>query len=408
MYSITGNDNRFAYYMLARTYKHLEDEQNIDVSLKNCSNWIDVPEKIKVSSCGQFVNMINQYDTPPPSENQYITKECIYNHNLVVIVQMGFAPKKSISGLEGQKDVIGPRIYPERKAVVYVDGKYMSEAYPMYNLLHQAASVPRTSKDTAQAGKAAGKFIVTLFAAVVSDSLANTINNAWSVAADTRRWGSAPNEIHVASAPIEPGFHNVTVLFYDQAGNPLPHYEQTHYFVPVKEDEETLLFVRSLKNKCNTLRDFYASKITSYNKKKNSMVFNPIDLLVEPGDSPPNVKEIKTLIESRFPQGKTLNLFTVDFENEKMKETFVKQGFVQPYNPYYPQINAIQHTQWGKGMIIQKIGAVRINEIEGNKAFCEVIEGNPDPKETYFVTTYQLPIDVIQQVSNHDALDKKK
>jgi len=407
-YRTLSNDNRFAYYMLARTYKHLEDGQNIGISLKNSTNWANIPETVMADSCGISLNIAKQYDIQPPVENPYITPEAIDKHNLVVIVQMGFAPQKNISGFQGQEDVIAPRTYPERKAVVYVDGKYIGQAYPMFNLIHQAASMQRTSKDSAQTGKAAGKIATTILLSIISSDLAKTVNNAWSVAADTRTWGTAPNEVQIMSAEIEPGLHNVTVLFYDQAGNPLPHYEQTHYFVPVKENKETLLLVRSLKDKCNTIQDFYASRITSYDQKKNRMIFNPNDLLFEPRTISPDPNKIEELRESKLPSGKTLDLFSVDFGDEKMKDIFVKEvkeGVGQPFSSYYPNRDPNQTIGWSEKMKIQKIGVIKIIKVEDEEALCEVIEGNPDPKETYFVTSYNLPLDVIQQTSNHEVLN---
>jgi tetratricopeptide (TPR) repeat protein len=263
MYQTLGNDHRLAYYMLARTYNKLDQHRDSEISLAHADDWQDVPTFIKKESCGIFLDKADVFDTPPPPDNPYAAKERLEKDNLVVLIQMGFAPAKQISGLQGRKDILAPREYLERKAVLYVDGKRVGEAYPIFNLMHQATPTVRTLKDTAQTGKAAGKFALTLLAAVVSDDLARIVENKWSVAADTRRWGSLPNEFQLISARVEPGLHTVTVLFYDQNGNPLPHYEQTHYFIPTKKDKETFLVLRSLRDKCNTVRDFYGSKIKS-------------------------------------------------------------------------------------------------------------------------------------------------
>ncbi len=408
LYSVLGNDNRLAYYLLARTFKHLEDDQNVDVSLRNCGNWAQVPEDLQKEACGQFHQTAALLDSKPVGENPYAAREAVDGHNFVVLVQMGHAPKKNISGLEGQKDVLFPRQYPERKAKVFVGGRFVAEAYPMFNLFHQASGAPRTAKDSAQTGKAVGKFAVKLLAAVVSDDLARSIDNAWSVAADTRRWGTPPNEFHIASADLEPGLHDVTVLFYDLAGNPLPHLEQTHYYVPVREGEETFLMVRSLKDRCNTVRDFYGSRITSYDAKENRVVFNPYDLVLEPEEAMPQVKDMDAFTASRLPQGTTLNLFTVEFPTAEQETQFLETGVHRGATAHYNQAQQIIGSlmSWEKDMTIRKVGTARIVELEGRKATAEVLEGALVPEETYFATTYDLPEDEMRQLTNHDVLDQ--
>ena len=386
MYQTLGNDHRLAYYMLARTYNKLDQHRDSEISLAHADDWQDVPTFIKKESCGIFLGKADVFDTPPPPDNPYAAKERLEKDNLVVLIQMGFAPAKQISGLQGRKDILAPREYLERKAVLYVDGKRVGEAYPIFNLMHQATPTVRTLKDTAQTGKAAGKFALTLLAAVVSDDLARIVENKWSVAADTRRWGSLPNEFQLISARVEPGLHTVTVLFYDQNGNPLPHYEQTHYFIPTKKDKETFLVLRSLRDKCNTVRDFYGSKIKSYNAKKNEIVFNAGDL-------------------AGIQMGQDLDIITFDGGDEKLNQQFVKDGYVAPG---FANITVLKHQydQNYKKIKITKVGVARINKLTRSKATCTLVEGNLDSKKTYFITNYKLPLPVIKDESNCDILQK--
>ena len=178
IYNMLGNDNRIAYYMLARTYSKLEEEENVSVCLKNVNNWQSVPEKIVEKSCGHFAPMVKVVEKSKPLDNPFVLKESFENDNLVLLIEMGGAPKKQISGMEGQKDVIGPRHYPEKKARVYVDDELLCEAHPMFNLLHQSVSMVRTSKDTSQTAKAVGKFALVLLTSIVSDDLGKAVNNA--------------------------------------------------------------------------------------------------------------------------------------------------------------------------------------------------------------------------------------
>jgi tetratricopeptide (TPR) repeat protein/sugar lactone lactonase YvrE len=398
MFNALGNDNRLAYYMLARTYMKLDESQDFEISLKNTGNWQTVPTFIKLGSTGRNLPTVNFFDTAPPSDNPFVTKERLERDNLVILIQMGFAPVKQIAGIEGQSDFLAPRDYPERKAVVYIDGKKLGEAYPMFNLMHQAVCTVRTRKDTAQKGKAAGKLAVTILSALVSDDLARLVDDKWSVAADTRRWGSLPNEVHLFSAQVEPGLHTLTVLFYGQAGNPLPHYEQTHYFVPTKENEETFLVLRSLRDKCNTVRDFFGSKLMSYNEKKNELVFNARDLV-------------------GITVGRNLDIVTVDFGDARLNQQFIAEGFVPSHGHTMktsPRAMFARHYQGPavtnskkrfdqkyKGFTVTKVGVARVLQIQGKKTVCTLVEGKLDPKQTYFITDYQLPVSVIKEESNH-------
>jgi sugar lactone lactonase YvrE len=410
IFKTLGNDNRLAYYMLARTYMKLDESQNSMVSLKNTSNWQSVPTFIKQDATGRYLPTVNFYDMAPPSDNPFVTKETLEKDNLVMLIQMGFAPVKQIAGVEGQRDFLAPRYYPERKAVVYIDGKELGEAYPMFNLMHQAVCTIRTRKDTAQTGKAAGKLTATILSALVSDDLARLVDDMWSVAADTRRWGSLPNEIHLFSGRVEPGLHTLTVLFYDQAGNPLPHYEQTHYFVPIRENEETFLVLRSLRDKGNTVRDFFGSKVTSYNEKKNEIVFNTKDL-------------------ADITVGRNLDIVSIDFGDARLNQQFIEEGSVpspgrslkkSPGTIFAPRVTFAQNYQESavtdlqkrfdqkyKGFTVTKVGVARVLQIQGKRTVCTVVKGTLYPKQTYFITDYQVPVSVIKEESNHDVVSAK-
>ena len=386
IYTTLGNDHRLAYYMLARTYNKLDQHRDSEISMDHADDWQDVPAFIKEESCGVFVGKTNLLDIPPPPDNPYAAKEKLEKDNLVILIQMGFAPAKQTSGFEGRKDILAPRDYLERKAVLYVDGKRVGEAYPIFNLMHQAAPTVRTLKDTAQTGKAAGKFLVGVFASVLSSDLGRLVRDKWSVAADTRRWGSLPNELQLISARVEPGLHTVTVLFYDQNGNPLPHYEQTHYFIPTKKDKETFLVLRSLRDKCNTVKDFYGSKIKSYNAKKNEIVFNAKDL-------------------AGIQVGQNLDIITFALGDEKLNQQFVKEGYVEPD---FTNIMLLKQKfdQKYKKSTVTRVGVARVSKLTRSKAVCTLVEGNLDSKKTYFISNYKLPIPVIKDENNYDILQK--
>lgn len=386
LYNFLGNDNRIAHYMLARAWMKLGEEQNVNISLRHANKWKKVPQVIASKMTGRYYKMVAAFDVAPPADNPYAKIERLRNDNLVMLIEMGFAPTKELGGFDGNKDMISVRAFPERKAKVFVDGKELGEAYPIHSLLHQAICAPRTAKDTAQSGKAAGKFAVTLLASIISSDLAETIGDKWSVAADTRRWGTLPNEIHLISGKVEPGLHNITVLFYDVAGNPLPHYEQVLYFVPVRDDEKTFFTIRAIRDKHNMVQDFYGSKII-YDQKKNEVTFNPRDL-------------------SGVQVGDQLDLFTIDFGDQEANTQFMTQGLVMQYGYYMnSEIPAKQKfDSMFKNFTIKKIGEVRVTKVKGNKATSELVEGGLALKQEAFVTNYRFAVSEIKE-ANHNSLD---
>jgi len=386
-YNFLGADHRLANYMLAKTWQKLGEENNVNISLRNANAWKKIPESIKTTTAGNFLKAAELYDSSPPADNPYARIARLRDDNLVVLVEMGFAPEKQLGGVEGNKDYISPRPYPERKAVVYVDGQKLGDAYPMFNLLHQALCTPRSAKDTGQTGKAVGKLALSLMASVVSSDLGDLVNNKWSVAADTRRWGTLPNEIHVVSGKVEPGLHNISVIFYDSEGNPLHHYEQVLYYVPVKDGDETILTVRALRDKNNIISDFYGSKI-KYDEKKEEATFNPMDV-------------------GGIQIGSRLDVFTVDFSEEGLNDSFLKEGLAVS-SGYYSNTN-LQKQKFDstfKGLTIEKVGVIEVEKMTSKKASCRLVDGDLNSGKAFFVTDYKLPFNVISESSNLDRLEK--
>jgi tetratricopeptide (TPR) repeat protein len=372
-YHAYGNDNRLAYYMLARTYRKLEDAQNTRISLANTGNWTEVPDFLKNISCGKpYLTHVNSYDTRPPAQNPFTEPEAFEQANVIILVQMGTAPEKRLGGFDGNKDMLTVPTYQPRKAEVYVDGQYLTDAYPMLNLMHQAACLSRSGKDTSQSGKAVGKFAVSLLAAVISDDLGRKVQNSWSVAADTRRWGTLPNEIHLVSAKLPEGLHTISVVFYDQAGHRLKHFEQIHHFVPAHENQETFLMVRALYDKFNTLAPFYASKVTKFDPKKSLMTFNPND-----------IGGVKV--------GQELEIITASYGDETENRAFMEKK----------RYRFISETVEGPRIRITKVGILKVTKLtKKTKAEGQLVADLPENEGLYFITKNRMVTDEILEVSN--------
>ncbi|MGE4558194.1 MAG: hypothetical protein AB7D07_15425 [Desulfovibrionaceae bacterium] len=392
IYESLGDDNRIAHYMLARTLVKLDDQENAEVSLKKTERWNSVPEHLVDEACGSSAQLTKLMDQPPHGENDLDKMEKIESDNLLVLVEMGFAPKKVAEGAEGSQDSLAPRNYPERQAEVYVDGQFIGQTYPLLSMLHQAAGSPRSIKDNVQTGKGVGKTALvtaTNFIPIFGGLISSTIKDAWSVVADTRRWGTAPGEIQVFSGHVTPGLHTVTVLFYDRAGNPLPHYEQTHYYVPTKNGgDPTVLITRALRDKGNAINSFYCSKVLSYDAKGETLRFRSSDLMPEVGAK--------------------LSVITIEFDDPTVTQRFIDTGYIVQ-NPYIgPDENAQKQRMASSfpNMRIKKVAVAKVVD-GGLNADCKLVQGQLEKGQTYFVTSYDFPFNDVTEVSNHYFVRKQ-
>ncbi len=178
--------------------------------------------------------------------------KAVSGQNLVVLISLGRAPSKRLTGLYGEYDVIEPVSYEPRCAEVFVDGKSFGRSVKLIDLYEQSKGVPRSAKDVAQGGKAVGKLVLASFVGAMAGSNGQKlVESAWNVNADTRTCYMLPNEVHVVSAQVSPGLHTLRVKFYDAAGKELPRYEQVWYYVPVGEKGRQYVSIRGEFDRCN-------------------------------------------------------------------------------------------------------------------------------------------------------------
>ena len=396
LYNTLGDDNRVVHYMLAKTLVRLDDYGNAKVELDKTKQYNKVPNHMVNEACGAMGNhMAKQYDIEPSNENPYADIERFETDNLVVFVSMGHAPTKYAGGHEGNTDYVTPRQYPERQAEVYVDGKLIGEPYPLFNLLHQASSTSRSIKDNIQGGKAFGKTTAVLaarFIPFIGGIISDTVQNNWSVVADTRRWGTAPNEVQVLSARVEPGLHTVTVLFYDINGNPLPHYEQTHYYVPVSDEKETVLISRAIRDKWNAVNGFYCTRVRSMEAERGVFEYVSKDLFENAED-----------LNSGIKKDEMVAVVKVEFDDPAKTQQFIEAGTVSPY--LSEEMIKQNFANQFQGVKVLKVAEAKVIR-NGKHSKCKVTKGQLEENQVYFVTANNIPFDNIIELSNHSFVSR--
>jgi len=186
--------------------------------------------------------------------NPYFSREAIRDHNVLIILQLGKAPKKIATGPAGSLDEYVPGIYRETSARVYADGKLLGTSSPAVDLLRQARTSGRTAKDTIQAAKGAVKTGLLAAAAAQDDPKPGLALAATALlmpaGADLRQWDLLPGEIHLLSTKLSPGGYTFRIEIF-AGGKRMNDFRQVWHYVPVEKDRDTLLVFRSGRQKCN-------------------------------------------------------------------------------------------------------------------------------------------------------------
>jgi len=177
--------------------------------------------------------------------NPYFDEAAI-NDNVIIVLQLGRAPRKTRAGPGGSLDTFVRGHYRETGARVWADGTMIGESALALDLFHQASTSGRTVKDTIQTAKGVVKEGL-MAAAIASDDHKPALFLAallFPSGADVRQWDILPGEIHLVSASLKPGTYTLRLVFLEE-GRPLPEYEQVWHGVRVLEDRDTLLVFRS-------------------------------------------------------------------------------------------------------------------------------------------------------------------
>jgi hypothetical protein len=248
----------------------------------------------------------------------------------------------------------------------------------MYNHFHQAAGMHRSDKDTMQTGKAILKGVLTIATSLIG-SVSQTIDQKWNIAADGRYWGTAPNEIHLASGHVTPGLHTIKVEFFDKHDQALPHYQQLFHYVQVKQEKETLLHVRAIRDRYNASPLIEASTIDDLNSVNKIASFNARDFKALQMGEELSIIELtadSTYTVQRFLQEQGL------IEIKKLSESQAIFGVASKH--LTNNFNTEFDTSYND-LIVNKVASIKINNLSSSTAE-GVYEGNLNPNSIYLVT----------------------
>jgi tetratricopeptide (TPR) repeat protein len=202
------DDFALGHYLIGKTFLKLGEADNAQISFDKVKKYM--PK--------------NPFADPAQSRDS----------NFTLLVEMGCGPSKHPDPFVGTVDMIAVCKYPERYAEVWVDGTKLGRTAQVVDLNRQAKTSGHSQRDTAQAAK--GVAVTALKHAPFVGGLIGLVADTTGVSkADLRHWPMLPGEVHVLEAKLAPGLHTLQLKFFDDKGKELERFQQTHYYVPVRE-----------------------------------------------------------------------------------------------------------------------------------------------------------------------------
>lgn len=182
--------------------------------------------------------------------------------NLVLILECGMGPEKYPDGHQDELARFRPRPHPAVAARASLDGRDLGTASLMLDVDYQATTLGGTAMEGIRKGKAVFKTGSTVAGAVLLHQATRSHGDTartqaivggallfagllTSTAADVRHWPTLPSTVHVLTADVAPGPHELVVEFLDAQGRPLPQFRQ-RTVIEVPPDGEAWHLVRSL------------------------------------------------------------------------------------------------------------------------------------------------------------------
>lgn len=213
------------HYWLAKACHQLGDTDNRDVELRAAKNSGDAPQAAPL-----------------------FDPQAVASARLTVLVQIGSGPTVVVKGADWQTREHQKTETPEKACEVYVDGRHVGSALPLADLWHQISTQGISKERRIQQAKGGVKALAQNLPYV------NLLAVGWDVRGDVRSWAMLPQQFLIWSGEVPPGDHSVVVKFYDGQDYELVRYRQTWHFVPVAKDRDSLVLLRSCKDKCNINR----------------------------------------------------------------------------------------------------------------------------------------------------------
>jgi len=185
-----------------------------------------------------------------PDARTYANPDAFEKHNLVILVENGFGPQKTATGPQGSILEYSPGEPEFPYALVAVDGLGVGRTVPILDMRDQATHSLRPNakvvwqalRGTAVAG-AVGYGVYKL----TDDPALGVFAAAFLqlLPADLRQWRGIPAQLHVLSAYIPPGIHDIRIDTATGRGTVGMRIEFDR--VPIGADLETMILVRPVR-----------------------------------------------------------------------------------------------------------------------------------------------------------------
>jgi tetratricopeptide (TPR) repeat protein len=165
--------------------------------------------------------------------------------NLLLVVELGAGPTKYLHGASDALDDYRRTNNVARGVDVYLDGFRAGPAFCLADMYHQAITRGVKTRRGRQVGKAVTKEILRRTPWI------GGVFSYWDIAADGRYWPSLPDQVAVYAACVEPGFHDISLKFYDINGAYLPRFDINRHYIYVPEQGEQVILLHSAENQEN-------------------------------------------------------------------------------------------------------------------------------------------------------------
>ncbi len=182
--------------------------------------------------------------------------------NLVLLVECGLGPEKYSDGAQGELARFRPRASSIATVRARLGDRDLGEGAVLADLYYQAVTRGGTEMEGIRQGKAVLKTVSTVSGIVLLESAADDHGNSarnkaiaggvllllgllTSSSADVRHWPTLPDTVHVLTADVPPGEHELRLEFLDRSGVRLPELDQT-WTVTVAAGSESFHLFRSI------------------------------------------------------------------------------------------------------------------------------------------------------------------
>lgn len=183
--------------------------------------------------------------------------------NLLCFVGMGVGPRKVAGGRHGSLALIERQRCLEAQAEFWLDGERVGVSELLADVDYQASTRGGEEMEGIREGKAVFKSATGTAGAVIlggaigerDNSRRNTklavglgllaLSLLTDPEADTRCWETLPKWVHVFRADVDPGVHDLELVFRSSSGGELPELTQT-WTIEVPEEGEAVYLFRSL------------------------------------------------------------------------------------------------------------------------------------------------------------------